>query len=43
MMKSSYTLVLRVESNDDQSGLGNLSIGWRLGSTRYNTQPDGKR
>ena len=37
------SIVLRVESNDDQDGLGNLSIGWRLGSTRYNTQPDGKR
>ena len=37
------SVILRVESNDDQSGLGNVSIGWRLGSTRYNTQPDGKR
>ena len=35
--------VLRVESNDDQSGNGNLSIGWRLGTTRYNIRPDGKR
>ena len=35
--------IIRVESDDDQSGLGNVSIGWRLGSTRYDIQPDGKR
>ena len=35
--------VLRVESNDDQSNSGNVSIGWRLGTTRYNVRPDGKR
>jgi len=35
--------VLRVESNDDQSNSGNVSIGWRLGSTRYNVKPDGRR
>ena len=36
-------MVLRFESNDDASDSGNLSIGWRLGATRIDTRPDGKR
>tara|TARA_R100001082_G_scaffold10304_1_gene5711 strand:+ start:2676 stop:4541 length:1866 start_codon:yes stop_codon:yes gene_type:complete len=36
-------MVLRFESDDDASGNGNLSIGWRLGATRIDTRPDGKR
>jgi len=35
--------VLRVESNDDQSGAGNLSLGWRLGATRIDVKTDGRR
>ena len=35
--------VLRVESNDDQSGSGNLSLGWRLGATRIDVKNDGRR
>ena len=36
-------MVLRFESDDDASDSGNLSIGWRLGATRIDTRPDGKR
>ena len=36
-------MVLRFESDDDASNNGNLSIGWRLGATRIDTRPDGKR
>ena len=36
-------MVLRFESDDDASNSGNLSIGWRLGATRIDTRPDGKR
>jgi len=36
-------MVLRFESDDDASDGGNLSIGWRLGATRIDTRPDGKR
>ena len=35
--------VVRVESNDDQSGSGNLSLGWRLGATRLDVKTDGRR
>jgi|TARA_R110002012_G_scaffold319990_1_gene542043 hypothetical protein len=35
--------VLRVESNDDQTGSGNLSLGWRLGATRIDVKNDGRR
>ena len=35
--------VLRVESNDDQSGAGNVSLGWRLGATRIDVKTDGRR
>ena len=35
--------VLRVESNDDQSGAGNVSLGWRLGATRIDVKNDGRR
>ena len=36
-------MVLRFESDDDASADGNLDIGWRLGATRIDTRPDGKR
>ena len=36
-------IVLRFESDDDASNNGNLNIGWRLGATRIDTRPDGKR
>ena len=36
-------MVLRFESDDDASDSGNLNIGWRLGATRIDTRPDGKR
>ena len=35
--------VVRFESNDDASGNGNLSIGWRLGDTRLDVNQDGRR
>ena len=35
--------VIRVESNDDQSGEGNVSLGWRLGATRLDVKVDGRR
>ena len=35
--------VIRVESNDDQSGDGNVSLGWRLGATRLDVKADGRR
>ena len=35
--------VVRVESNDDATGNGNLSIGWRLGDTRLDVNQDGRR
>ncbi len=36
-------MVLRFESNDDATNNGNLGIGWRLGATRIDIKPDGKR
>ena len=35
--------VIRVESDDDQSGSGNLALGWRLGATRFDVKTDGRR
>ena len=39
----SRQIALRFESNDDATNDGNLSIGWRLGATRIDIKPDGKR
>ena len=39
----SRQIVLRFESNDDAVNNGNLSIGWRLGATRIDIKPDGRR
>ena len=36
-------IVLRFESDDDATANGNLSIGWRLGATRIDVKPDGRR
>ena len=36
-------MALRIESNDDATNDGNLSIGWRLGATRIDIKSDGKR
>jgi len=36
-------LTLRFESDDDATNNKNLSIGWRLGATRIDVRPDGKR
>lgn len=36
-------MVLRFESNDDADNNGNLGIGWRLGATRIDIKPDGRR
>ena len=33
----------RIESDDDASNDGNLVIGWRLGATRLDIRPDGRR
>ena len=35
--------VLRLESNDDATDDGNLSVGWRLGATRMDVKQDGRR
>jgi len=34
---------VRVESDDDASNDGNSSVGWRLGATRLDVRPDGRR
>ena len=39
----SRQIALRFESDDDAPNDGNLSIGWRLGATRIDIKPDGKR
>ena len=39
----SRQIALRFESADDAANDGNLSIGWRLGATRIDIKPDGKR
>ena len=36
-------MAIRIESNDDATNDGNLSIGWRLGATRIDIKTDGKR
>ena len=36
-------MALRIESNDDATNNGNLSIGWRLGATRLDIKTDGQR
>jgi hypothetical protein len=35
--------VLRIESDDDADNSGNLDVGWRLGATRLDIRPDGRR
>jgi|TARA_R100001510_G_scaffold45536_1_gene42235 hypothetical protein len=39
----SRQIALRFESDDDANNDGNLSIGWRLGATRIDIKPDGRR
>ena len=39
----SRQMALRFESDDDATNDGNLAIGWRLGATRIDIKPDGKR
>ena len=39
----SRQIALRFESDDDASNDGNLGIGWRLGATRIDIKPDGRR
>ena len=39
----SRQVVLRFESDDDASSNGNDDVGWRLGTTRLEIRPDGKR
>ena len=39
----SRQIALRFESDDDATNDGNLSIGWRLGATRIDIKPDGRR
>ena len=36
-------MALRIESNDAADNNGNLGVGWRLGATRIDIKPDGKR
>jgi len=36
-------IVLRLESDDDATNTGNSDIGWRLGATRLDIRPDGRR
>ena len=35
--------VFRVESDDDNNSGARLGVGWRLGDTRMEIRPDGKR
>ena len=35
--------VLRIESDDDNVAGSRLGVGWRLGDTRLNVRPDGRR
>ena len=35
--------VLRIESDDDASGVGNNDVGWRVGATRIELRPDGRK
>ncbi|MDB4724177.1 hypothetical protein OAF71_00135 [bacterium] len=39
----SRQIALRFESDDDATDDGNLGIGWRLGATRIDIKPDGRR
>jgi len=39
----SRQIALRFESDDDATDNGNLGIGWRLGATRIDIKPDGRR
>jgi hypothetical protein len=39
----SRQIALRFESDDDATNDGNLGIGWRLGATRIDIKPDGRR
>ena len=39
----SRQIALRFESDDDATNNGNLGIGWRLGATRIDIKPDGRR
>ena len=36
-------IALRLESDDDATNTGNSDVGWRLGATRIDIQPDGRR
>jgi len=36
-------IVVRLESDDDAGGSGNDDTGWRLGATRIDIRPDGRR
>ena len=36
-------LTFRVESDDDNSSVARLGVGWRLGDTRMDVKPDGRR
>ena len=36
-------LTFRVESDDDNSSGARLGVGWRLGDTRLDLKPDGRR
>lgn len=36
-------ITLRLESDDDASNSGNSDVGWRLGATRLDIRPDGRR
>jgi hypothetical protein len=36
-------LTFRVESDDDNSSVARLGVGWRLGDTRLDLKPDGRR
>ena len=35
--------VVRLESDDDADTEARLGVGWRLGTMRLNTRPDGRR
>ena len=36
-------ITLRLESDDNATSPGNNNVGWRLGATRMDVRPDGRR
>ena len=43
MRARARSAVIRFESDDDATDLGNNDVGWRLGATRLEIRGDGRR